>query len=974
MKRLFSTLAEFVLMVVALVILLLPASCGKGMSGLDTMEPEVLNRGSPATETGSLAPQSLDEALAELDALAMPPQANPETWLALKTKLRELLTAKYGEGKGTNKWLPEGRPLREHASKDYVKPRNLHWEKDIDSYSPSPYGKLVWTYVNDGDYTQNGVVAISDITPLAVHVILEGQGRPVDEENTILELIDEDGKEDDGDGYVDFNEELEYDGVNDATADDLDTIAWNFGVDVAKYQVWGTNTPEAPESWTMVDEVLFEDKIAISGMRHEFEYVLANGDYRYYKVRPLSLTPGSFGEYYWQTGPDENDPILESDIWQMAAPTITEVKQVPEPATVGMDYKVYFFAVKSSDSPGTFAYEWAFPEALVTFRDGTGPTSESPMVSVLRVPDENDICSVTVTNPYGQDTFYFEIVVGEYPPEIVSVEPLQVEPGSEVTFYGSIIGSRTVNYDWEFGDAGTVTEEGQTIAPADNEQRAWATVTVTNSPGRYTITLEAENAYGSAGPDEFELVVGDPPAINSISPTSAMSGDLVEFTADISGSEPFTYDWAFPNGWTPTSSNDPSPEVTVGRGGSVISPGALYYVILTVNNAVGPADTETFEFYVDAQWHVQVVDEAISAEEGMKATSLEFFADDRPGIAYERTGELWFAEQVGGNWVLTPVDQNAQADVGAYASHEVDGTGDVHVAYFDETNGYLMYATRQSGVWQTPDIAIDPRYWPPLGTFGEYCDLALSPGEQIGISFFHRGRSNLFAAFSSDGDNWVWEQVELGTQPVGYPGEYTSLKFRNDGVAVVSYNSWITDSSRILRTAFDSNPMPPWAMEMVDIQPLSGFFSSLELHPLTQEPHIAYQRSMAGTHTLWLAKRGLGWKLTQVDDTRGTGYYASLELDPGFREGISHHYEGLEGSQLWLTYRDPLNFVDPWQSVTVPQPHEYDTWAVGLHTSLAYCQLNGMEYGFDSYPAISYVNRSPGVTTKIYRLMYAYWW
>ena len=85
----------------------------------------------------------------------------------MKTKLRELLTARYGDGKGTSKWLPDGRLVREHASKDYVKPRNLHWEKDNHPYNPSAYGKLVWTYVNDGDYDQNGAVKIADITPLA---------------------------------------------------------------------------------------------------------------------------------------------------------------------------------------------------------------------------------------------------------------------------------------------------------------------------------------------------------------------------------------------------------------------------------------------------------------------------------------------------------------------------------------------------------------------------------------------------------------------------------------------------------------------------------------------------------------------------------------------------------------------------------------------------------------------------------------
>ncbi|MCD6283480.1 hypothetical protein J7J84_07800, partial [bacterium] len=608
----------------------------------------------------------------------------------MKEKLRALLTAKYANGKSTSKY-------RGYSSKDYVKPRNLHWEKDDDSYSPSPYGKLVWTYVNDGDYTQNGVVAISDITPLAVHVILEGQGRQVDGENTILELIDEDGKEDDGDGYVDFNEELEYDGINDATADDLDTIVWNFGVDVAKYQVWGTDTPEDPESWDLVDEVWFEDRIAISGMRHEFEYVLANGDYRYYKVKPLSCD----GE------PWHHDPDLEfevwSDIWQMAAPVIT---QVGPPPPQGDEGARTLFWVNTGNSPGTLSYEWDFQgHATIVSQSGNGVTVD------LGETGGPWTCYVTVTNPYGstQEEFQLQISYGAPFIRVDSISPTEGDEWEQDFEIQAIItGTLPIEYTWNFGGGATPNEFNGTITSGDHVARAKVDLL---GPGVYDCTLSAHNNLYTS--EDFQLMVGSPPVINSISPTNAMSGDLVEFSADVSGSAPLTYEWTFPDSWTPTSSNDPSPQVTVGRGGSIISPGALYYVTLKVTNPLGEecAATKTIEFYVDAQWHVQLVDQAISAEEGMKATSLELFADDRPGIAYEKTGELWFAEWNGGNWVLTPVDQNAQADVGAYASHEVDGAGDVHVAYFDETNGYLMYAARLSGGWRNGRRASLRSWW-----------------------------------------------------------------------------------------------------------------------------------------------------------------------------------------------------------------------------------------------------------------------
>jgi hypothetical protein len=84
MKSVIIKLLPGVLALLALLVVLAPTSCGKDRGTADLATPQATTRGSPAGEIAESGAQSLDEALAELDALAMPPQANPETWLAMR--------------------------------------------------------------------------------------------------------------------------------------------------------------------------------------------------------------------------------------------------------------------------------------------------------------------------------------------------------------------------------------------------------------------------------------------------------------------------------------------------------------------------------------------------------------------------------------------------------------------------------------------------------------------------------------------------------------------------------------------------------------------------------------------------------------------------------------------------------------------------------------------------------------------------
>lgn len=85
-----------------------------------------------------------------------------------------------------------------------------------------------------------------------------------------------------------------------------------------------------------------------------------------------------------------------------------------------------------------------------------------------------------------------------------------------------------------------------------------------------------------------------------------------------------------------------------------------------------------------------------------KSTSLELNAQDRPRIAYtfwptddpEFTKEFRFAYLTGGQRTVETIDSADPASMKAQIDLAIDGEGDYHVAYWDDTTNQLKYAKR----------------------------------------------------------------------------------------------------------------------------------------------------------------------------------------------------------------------------------------------------------------------------------------
>ena len=114
---------------------------------------------------------TLSEALADLDALPTPEGVDEAVFSALKSALREALQNTWTTGvppvgtgetpvvQGEEKKLVSKPPTGEANRVDDLEITDLH----DGTYT------LTWSYRNTGDYNQDGIVNVMDITPLAVH-------------------------------------------------------------------------------------------------------------------------------------------------------------------------------------------------------------------------------------------------------------------------------------------------------------------------------------------------------------------------------------------------------------------------------------------------------------------------------------------------------------------------------------------------------------------------------------------------------------------------------------------------------------------------------------------------------------------------------------------------------------------------------------------------------------------------------------
>jgi outer membrane protein assembly factor BamB len=212
-------------------------SGGGGSAPLRAGEPQ---QAAPAVTV------DLQQALRQLDALPTPDGVDAAAFASLKAALRELLMQR-GTGKFTS-----------------VAPASVRSKvTDLTATADGSGASFHWSYRNEGDFNQDSIVSVADLTPLGIHF---GKDSTAPDWATARAA---DGNEN---GQVDLP--------------DLVSIGANFQSRVTGYYLQRSDTPDPGGIWTQVADVPFTSSIVPAGQLRQFDFLLDSALNAYYRVVP----------------------------------------------------------------------------------------------------------------------------------------------------------------------------------------------------------------------------------------------------------------------------------------------------------------------------------------------------------------------------------------------------------------------------------------------------------------------------------------------------------------------------------------------------------------------------------------------------------------------------------------------------------------------------------------------------------------
>ncbi len=288
---------------------------------------------------------ALVDALKELKEFETPDGVDPSIFAQLKSTLSDQLSSLHSQ-------LQTGR----FASKPPAGEENRVDDLTLTDNRDGSY-TLTWTYKNVGDYDQNGIINIGDITPLAQH---------------FLESADPTNRWIDGDGNGIIN------------IADTAPIAENYFSEVSGYFIMHSKTRDGP--FGVLDSVVLATGEEIPEIR--FTYRLSTNSFKFLSVVPVDL----------QGNRGENSNTVEKEFSPIA-------KMSAKPTYGPAPLAVHFDASVSSDPDGTIVkFEWDWEGDSVFDADtGAEPTAshtyDSPgnFSPTVRVTDDEGFADTATT-------------------------------------------------------------------------------------------------------------------------------------------------------------------------------------------------------------------------------------------------------------------------------------------------------------------------------------------------------------------------------------------------------------------------------------------------------------------------------------------------------------------------------------------------------------------------------------------------
>ncbi len=237
------------------------------------------------------------------------------------------------------------------------------------------------------------------------------------------------------------------------------------------------------------------------------------------------------------------------------------------------------------------------------------------------------------------------------------------------------------------------------------------------------------------------------------------------------------------------------------------------------------------------------------------------------------------------SWQTVAVD--ASGTRGEYSSLAVDGSGGVHMSYWDEAHRYLKYATCSASCaiaanWRS--AVLDG-----AGQYGEFNSLAVDGLGRLHLVYHEETSGVLLYAFCFTdclGNGWQTVVVD----PTDDAGAGTSIAVDAAGRVHIAYHADDTDELRYATCGSGCTSSAAWQALTLDSNGDSGEFTSIAVDQ-NGRVHVSYWQYPADDlryATCAASCTNGGWQYAVLDAPGRVGRYNSLAVSPNGRLHITY--------------------------------------------------------------------------------------
>ena len=222
---------------------------------------------------------------------------------------------------------------------------------------------------------------------------------------------------------------------------------------------------------------------------------------------------------------------------------------------------------------------------------------------------------------------------------------------------------------------------------------------------------------------------------------------------------------------------------------------------------------------------------------------------------------------------------DSTGDVGIYSSLALDSNNKVHVAYYDQANTNLKYATNASGSWIASTID-------STGDVGNYASIAVDSNDKVHMSYYDSGGNSDLKYATNTSGSWIYTTLDSD----GSVGAATSIAIDSNDKVHISYAD-ATGKGVGGDLNYATNTSGSWVVSTIDFTSGVGNSTSIALDS-RNNAHISYvaDYSIVPRYLKYATNASGSWVHTDVDYATGYEDGGSIAVDGNDNVYISYSF------------------------------------------------------------------------------------